>query len=957
MSADGTWTYTGSGAHDGLKAGQQVSDSITVASKDGTANGTITVNITGTNDTATVSSITVPVSEGNDGAALNASGKLVIADADAGEAVVVAKQLAGTYGTFNVSADGTWTYIGNGANNQLTAGQKASDSITVTSQDGTASGTITVNITGTNDAASVSSITVPVSESNDASSLHAFGQLVIADADAGEAVVVAQDLVGTYGTFRVNADSNWTYLSSGAHNQLTAGQQVSDSMTVKSADGTGSGVITVNITGTNDTASVSSITVPVSEGNDGAALNASGKLVIADADTGEAVVVAKQLAGTYGTFNVGADGTWTYTGNGAHDGLYAGQKVSDSITVTSKDGTASGTITVDITGTNDVPVLSTIAERTFVQGNLAVDNFRTVSATDVDSSAAEITYHLADTFDGIFAIDAQTGQISLANAGKVAALEGSNAGFDLVVTAQDGLGVSSSKTMHVTIDMAVEGTTASLPGGVGDWTIAPVAGGKPGYVFTNTADTSINVFIPAGVTNISFEGGGSLGLAANGRITDTTTRMDHTIRITEGAAVGDEVVLSTTNASQVTVIGQANAAVTDGVKIAADIDVNNLDAIFSVDASKTITVGGAAINPINIANVGLVNAVIADVEYVQFNNAKVLIVGAGGYASLAAASSAAKAGDVIYVANPVLANGDAGMINNTTDISIYIAKGDEPVNMTMLNAGQEVRIYGNHAFTLNGSVGADTVHDYTVLAAGKTNYIYGMDGADILVSHSTDAASRILSGGSGADKLIGGTAVQLLGGDGNDTLLSFGGAAILSGGAGDDILLNAYGSTTIDPVTGKVVLQTVNMTGGSGTDTFGLIGSDDALQSGVMRTLVTDLGTGDKIDLSFVEVRKAGIDTGIDTAANFTAASANNKATMTAAGTTLTFDSSNVATSSESDAGDTNTLMQAGSLVLSNATLTKVSTAMTAGKDSLTASVPDFSTAFAPLTDTYNHHG
>ena len=74
------------------------------------------------------------------------------------------------------------------------------------------------------------------------------------------------------------------------------------------------------------------------------------------------------------------------------------------------------------------------------------------------------------------------------------------------------------------------------------------------------------------------------------------------------------------------------------------------------------------------------------------------------------------------------------------------------------------------------------------------------------------------------------------------------------------------------------------------------------------------------------------------------------------AGTTLTFDSSVVATSSEADA-DANTQMQAGSLVLSNATLTKVSAAMTAGKDSLTGSVPDFSTAFSPLTDTYNHHG
>ena len=94
------------------------------------------------------------------------------------------------------------------------------------------------------------------------------------------------------------------------------------------------------------------------------------------------------------------------------------------------------------------------------------------------------------------------------------------------------------------------------------------------------------------------------------------------------------------------------------------------------------------------------------------------------------------------------------------------------------------------------------------------------------MSHSNDAGKHILSGGSGADTLIGGSGAQLLGGDGNDTLLSFGGAAILSGGAGDDILLNAYGSTTIDPSTGKVVLQTVNMIGGSGIDTFGLIGSN-----------------------------------------------------------------------------------------------------------------------------------
>jgi len=64
-----------------------------------------------------------------------------------------------------------------------------------------------------------------------------------------------------------------------------------------------------------------------------------------------------------------------------------------------------------------------------------------------------------------------------------------------------------------------------------------------------------------------------------------------------------------------------------------------------------------------------------------------------------------------------------------------------------------------------------------------------------------------------------------------------------------------------------------------------------------------------------------------------------------------------IATSSEADTGDTNTQLHAGSLVLSNATLTKASTAISAGHDTLTTSVVDFHTTFAPLTDTYNHHG
>src|SRR5262245_64295293 len=81
---------------------------------------------------------------------------------------------------------------------------------------------------------------------------------------------------------------------------------------------------------------------------------------LTDPDAGEAHVVAQTTAhGQYGDFSIDANGAWTYTGNGAHDELTAGQQVQDKFTVTSQDGTANGTVTVKITGTKDAATVRT----------------------------------------------------------------------------------------------------------------------------------------------------------------------------------------------------------------------------------------------------------------------------------------------------------------------------------------------------------------------------------------------------------------------------------------------------------------------------------------------------------------------------------------------------------------------------------------------------------------------
>src|SRR5262245_31358319 len=175
----------------------------------------------------------------------------------------------------------------------------------------------------------------------------------LTDPDAGESHVVAQTTAhGQYGDFSIDANGAWTYTGNGAHNELTAGQQVQDQFTVVSQDGTASGTVTVKIGRATYRARVNTDAKAVREGDAAAALNTSGQLTISAADAGEAHVVAHSNAhGLYGDFSIDANGAWTYTGNGAHNELTAGQQVQDQFTVVSQDGTASGTVTVTITGT------------------------------------------------------------------------------------------------------------------------------------------------------------------------------------------------------------------------------------------------------------------------------------------------------------------------------------------------------------------------------------------------------------------------------------------------------------------------------------------------------------------------------------------------------------------------------------------------------------------------------
>jgi VCBS repeat-containing protein len=396
------WTYTvADHATDYLAAGQTATEKFTVTIHDGhggTVDQVVTITVTGTNDAPDIHVVptdraAAPLTETNAG--LSICGTLTVDDADVADTVsslvttvtasgditglgLINEQLlamlsvapaSGLAADPGDSHNLTWTFnSGTQAFNYLAASQSLVLTYTVESADSSASPlsdtqSVTVTINGANDAASITgTATGAVKEDG---TLTASGTLTVADVDSGEAhFQAAASLTATHGVFTFDPGSGvWGYtLNNGAANvqSLAAGQAVHDTLTVKSADGTASQQIDVTITGINDAASIAgTATGAVKE--DGT-LTASGKLTVADVDSGEAHFQAPALlTATHGvfTFDPGS-GVWGYTLNNAAanvQSLAAGQVVYDTLTVKSADGTASQQIDVTITGTNDAPII------------------------------------------------------------------------------------------------------------------------------------------------------------------------------------------------------------------------------------------------------------------------------------------------------------------------------------------------------------------------------------------------------------------------------------------------------------------------------------------------------------------------------------------------------------------------------------------------------------------------
>ena len=330
---------------------------------------------------------------------ISTSGTLTITDPDVGESTFQAGTITGTYGDLTIDTAGNWSYVADNtqaAIQQLDDGESMTDTITVTSFDGTTHNVV-ITINGAEDGSVIGGTTTgSVTEDG---TLTSSGTLTITDTDTSDptdfvdVATTASD--NGYGTFAMTGNT-WTFTLDNNHADVQAldtGESLTDTFTFTAPDGT-TQQVTVTINGAEDTPIIGGVTAGVVT-EDGIT-SVSNSLTITDADSSDNPVTFNDMVATdgdngYGTFEITGN-TWAFNldnANPAVQALDAGESLSDSFTFIASDG-SSQTVTVTINGTEDTAVISgSTAGSVSEDGPLIASGSLTIS--DIDTSDNPIT--------------------------------------------------------------------------------------------------------------------------------------------------------------------------------------------------------------------------------------------------------------------------------------------------------------------------------------------------------------------------------------------------------------------------------------------------------------------------------------------------------------------------------------------------------------------------------------
>ena len=443
-STSGAYTFVpNDAAIEALTANASEAFTLSVTDSIATVTQAFSVNLTGTNDTPALSASltsTAYTDTAADDTFSPVTGTLSATDRDSGQTLtydttgsVADASLAGydrsrtgTYGTLYVnSTSGAYTFVPNDAAIEaLTANASEAFTLSVTDSIATVTQAFSVNLTGTNDtpalSASLTSTAYTDTAADDTFS-PVTGTLSATDRDSGQTLTydttgsVAdaslagydRSRTGTYGTLYVNSTSGaYTFVpNDAAIEALTANASEAFTLSVTDSIATVTQAFSVNLTGTNDTPALSASltsTAYTDTAADDTFSPVTGTLSATDRDSGQTLtydttgsVADASLAGydrsrtgTYGTLYVNStSGAYTFVPNDAAiEALTANASEAFTLSVTDSIATVTQAFSVNLTGTNDTPIVTVSAViLNYIENDPATVVDGSLTVTDVDS--------------------------------------------------------------------------------------------------------------------------------------------------------------------------------------------------------------------------------------------------------------------------------------------------------------------------------------------------------------------------------------------------------------------------------------------------------------------------------------------------------------------------------------------------------------------------------------------
>jgi VCBS repeat-containing protein len=812
LNSNGTYTYTLNASAQALAQDEFVQDSFnyTVTDNDGSDTGRLVFNIAGVNDAPVAHHDTAATGENtvvlidvlaNDtdidhGAFLSVTG--ASAPAGQGSASVVDNQVQ-----FDPGSDFNSLAVGESVN--VVVGYDIVDEFGATS-----SSTVTVTVTGANDAPVANPDTAAAGE-NQTISVNVLANDTDVDNGAVLTVTAASAPVGKGSASVVGSQVQWNPGTAFDHLAQGATEIVVVSYTISDEHGaTSSSTINITVTGTNDGPVANADTAAGTE-NQVLTINALANdtdvddgaiktlvAVSAPAGKGSAAIVGNQVQ-----FNPGT--SFDHLAQGATETVVLNYTMQDQFGATS-----SSTITVTITGTNDAPVANPDVASTGENSSVTVNVL--ANDTDVDDGATRT----------VTAASAPVGQGS---ASVVANQVVFNPGTDF-----DDLAVGESEVVVVGYTITDEHGAASnstvtiTVTGTND---APVANPD---TKTTSENSAVVIDVLANDVDVDHDAALTVTAASGTAGQGTVTIVENQVRfdpgndfdyLTHGESVDvvlsytieDEYGVSSSSTVTVTVQGRDEGSSTtgtdDGETLTGTPGDDTIDARGGDDtvyglAGDDLILGGDGNDNLNGDE---------DNDTIEGGNDDDSLLGGDGNDQLSGqAGNDSLAGE----------NGDDQL------------SGGDGFDFLSGGADNDVIVGGNDDDYLTGGDGNDTLAGQ----AGSDN-LFGDDGNDQL-SGGTDNDN--LDGGGGNDSLDGG--------DGDDYLADTAGINSFVGGLGNDQIVagSADGAQTIDAGGGSDTIRLYyrdfasTITTGAGSDTIEIAHADQ----GSATVTVTDFtpGTG-----------------------------------------------------------------------------------------------------------------